>query len=72
MHTFSAFHAYSDRSPRGDVCTSVGGESYFLVGVSFIGLGCRIRIDLRFADRIEVLWISWMQNFWRIGLAIRV
>ena len=70
MHTFSAFHAYSDRSPRGDVCTSVGGESYFLVGVSFIGLGCRIRIDLRFlwidlrfADRIEVLWIGWMQNF---------
>ena len=79
MHTFSAFHAYSDRSPRGDVCTSVGGESYFLVGVSFIGLGCRIRIDLRFlwidlrfADRIEVLWMGWMQNFWRIGLAIWV
>ena len=55
MHTFSAFHAYSDRSPRGDVLGLGRGESYFLVGVSFIGLGCRIGIELRFADRFEVL-----------------
>ena len=79
MHTFSAFHAYSDRSPREDVLGLGRDESYFLVGVSFIGLGCRIRIDLRFlwidlrfVDRIEVLWMGWMQNFWRIGLAIWV
>ena len=70
-HIFCISRLFRPFTPRR--CLYFGrGESYFLVGVSFIGLGCRIGIELRFADRFEVLWMGWMQNFWRIGLAIRV